>query len=121
MSHDKKTELVFAAGHRYSHGNITAERDWLKSRGRREEKRKRAGPSSLHVVRVGVQYLQPVWENHSMGCSINSAVCVCATAHPCCVQTGLKRSIREGYKSSPTGTGLNQWLCAFVCCLCTLV
>lgn len=47
---------------------------------------------SLRVVRV--QYSPPVCEDHSVRCSINSAVCVCAVAHPCCFQAALKRYIR---------------------------
>lgn len=49
----------------YSHGNITAE-------GSRQK-----GPSSLHAIRARARYLQPVCKDPSMGCSINSAVCVC--------------------------------------------
>lgn len=112
MTRKKKAQTkMFAARPWYSHGNIT----------RIEEESRQAGPSSLHAVRVRVQYLKPVCKDRSMGCSINSAVCVYATVHPCCFQTGLKRSIREGHKSSPTGTGQNQWQCAWVCCLHTLV
>lgn len=79
------------------------------------EVEKQADPSSLCVVRVRVRYLQPVCEDPSMRCSINSAVCMCVTVHPCCFQTGPKML------HPPTGTGQNQWLCACVCVSCTFL
>lgn len=73
---DKKLKLMFAPRMSRQH---TAERE---RRGRLAEKSRQPGPSSSRVVRVRVRYLQPVCEDRSMGCPINSAVCICATAPP---------------------------------------
>lgn len=64
------------------------------SRGRLEEKRRQPAPISSHALRAKVRFLQPVCEDRSVGRSINAAVCICATVHPCCFQICLKCSIR---------------------------
>lgn len=81
------------------------ESDWLKSSGRMEEESRPAGPTQLES---GFDTFNPPVEIAARDGPLTQR-CVRVSVHPCCFQTDVKRSIREGYKFPPTGTGQSQW------------